>query len=207
MDLSQWLTLAGGVVLAAASVVWAVREHRTITRSNRYPLLDGPPLGGALVIGGAVVSLTALVIALVVLELLPPHPALFALSLGWLAALFAGSVSALAAIQTRRHALGWVTLIGEDRLRVDTGERSMELHLRPGCVRLLRVPGSPTRETRPSVQFLLTDGEQKLVMWGQVGVLGLGQVSRGSPIRPLGPMLGTSAEPLRRWLAPFTEQV
>jgi hypothetical protein len=107
--------------------------------------------------------------------------------------LLLGATTALA----RRYAHGWITLVGDDALRIDADGASATLKLRPG-VATLRAVENATQY----VQLDIDDGTAQAHVWGMVGFRGLKYLAGGlTPARGL--MVATSMAPLCHRLAPY----
>jgi hypothetical protein len=200
MTASQSLTLLIGLALAVLAVRWAVLESRRDRQLSRFALISGPYGGGTFwVVIPAVVLSVAVMYLVFGFELVPKgSPWIFTLSLGWISVALIAAIFAGVAIQVRRNALGWVTLIGKDTLQLEAEGVTTVLTLRPGAVKLYPVHANPQ-----FVQFVITDGEQVAAVWGMVSIRGLKDLTEDYAMKPHGLMLAGSAERLRVWLKPY----
>lgn len=103
--------------------------------------------------------------------------------------------------QRRRSALGWLTLVGDDRLRAEADGRVVTLTLRPGSVRLYCLAHAV--HYGQHVQRDLRDGDATVHVWSAPGLGDHDLVKEGVLVQPQGRLVASSAGPLRRWLRPF----
>ncbi len=200
MTLSQTLTLSLGLALAAFAAGWAIVEVRRGSTAERLVLVAGPPGNRRAQAAFASVAVAVvLMIAVFALRLVPRGaPLVYAVTLVWITVACVASIIARNAIQIRRSALGSITLIGKDKLRIDAYESTSEFTLVPGSVRLYLVDGAPG-----AAQFVITEGSHIVTVWGTISPSGLKDVTQDTPLKPQGFMIAGSAEELRIWLAPF----
>ncbi|HWA72432.1 MAG TPA: hypothetical protein VG937_08865 [Polyangiaceae bacterium] len=199
MNLQQTVTLVVGLMVAALSVGWARAESKR-DGPSRYALISGPYGGGTLwVVLIAVAALVPLLYLLFAFELVPKGaPGLFTLTLGWICAAWVAAIFAGVAIQVRRNAVAWLTVVGDDQLCLEQQGTTTTVKLQAGGARLFFIAGGPQY-----VQFLVSDEAHKLTFWGQIGLRGFQDVTEGAPVQAQGLMLAGSAERLRKWLAPY----
>lgn len=199
MNLQQMVTLGCGLGLAGLSVAWARAQLRR-DGPHRHALISGPYGGGTLwVVVIAIIALVPLLYVVFAFELVPKGaPWLFTLTLGWVCVAWIAAIFAGVAMQVRRNAAAWLTLVGEDQLCLEQHGTTTTVKLQAGGARLFFVAGGPQY-----VQFLVSDDSHKITFWGQVGLRGLRDVTEGAPVQAQGLMLAGSAEPLRKWLAPY----
>lgn len=198
VNLQQTLTLVVGLVLAGAAVRWAAIEVRRDKALRRFALISGPYAGGTLVVVAAVVILLPAIFYVVLSNELVPKgsPFLFALMLGWISVASVAGIIAGVAIQVRRNAAGWLTLVGDDTLRVETEGTTATVKLAAGGARLFFID-------ERFVQFVICDDAATLTVWGMISIRGLKDVTEGGRVEARGLMLAGSAEPLRKWLSPY----
>jgi hypothetical protein len=199
MNLQQMVTLGVGLGLAGLSVAWARVQLRR-DGAHRHALISGPYGGGTVwVVVIAIAALVPLLYVVFAFELVPKGaPGLFALTLGWVCVAWIAAIFAGVAIQVRRNAAAWLTRVGDDRLCLEQQGITTTVKLQAGGARLFFVAGGPQY-----VQFLVSDDTHKITFWGMVGLRGLRDVTEGAPVQAQGLMLAGSAEPLRKWLAPY----
>lgn len=198
VNLQQTLTLVVGLGLAAISVRWAAIEVRRDKALRRFALISGPYAGGTLVVVVvAVVLILAVTYAVFAYELVPKgSPLLFTLMLGWICVTSIAGIIAGVAIQVRRNAAGWLTLMGDDMLRLETEGTTETVKLAAGSARLFFID-------ERFVQFVVCDDAATLTVWGMISIRGLKDVTEGGRVEARGLMLAGSAEPLRKWLSPY----
>ncbi len=197
------LTMAFGIALTLACVVWAAREVKRETRVRRYALVSGPQAARPMRVVYAGVGLAMVVNGAVVLFELVPEGSFgwLALTIGWMSVTLTSFVIAASAVQRRKNALGWLTLTRENELRFDADGTSKTLRLQPGSVRVYPITG-----TSQFAQFVLHDGAETAAVWGMIGLPGMKEIAEAEPVMPDGLMIAGSAEQLRRWLAPFIDK-
>lgn len=200
MELRHIITQAAGASAAGLCVWWAVMEMRRDWSSKRIPLLPGPLSGRMLlVVLGALASLVPIFYAILVFELVPKgSPVSFAAMLAWLSAGFIGALLAAGSRQIRSGAAGWLTVLGDDTLRVAADEGAITLKLRAGSVRMYFIDGPPQY-----VQLRLSDGDQAAHLWGRIAIRDMKLVTQGQLVPAQGLMIGSSMRPLCNWLRPF----
>jgi hypothetical protein len=198
------ITQLVGAATAVPIVRWGWKEfRRDWAEERRLPLVTGPYLGGRTVLLalGAVAAVVAIVMAIIELQLIPKDsPVLFVAMLVWLSLAFVFGLLGAASIQSRRSAKGWIYVVGDDSLRIDTDGASATLKLRPGTARLRSVHHGRNPQY---VQLDLDDGVTRAQVWGMVGIRELKMVGPEARARPQGLMVATSMSPLCRWLAPY----
>ena len=142
-----------------------------------------------------------IIIAIIEFQLIPKDsPVLFVAMSVWLSLDFVFGILAVGSIQSRRAAKGWIYVVGDDGLRIDTEGASASLKLRPGTARLRSVHHGRNPQY---VQLDLDDGVTRAQVWGMVGLRELKMVGPEARARPQGLMVATSMSPLCRWLAPY----
>jgi hypothetical protein len=200
MNPLQIVTLVFGLAIAAASVAWARTELKRDKESRRFALISGPFGGGTFwVVIPAVLLLVPLLYVVFAFELVPKgSPALFAFTLGWLAVALIATIIAGVAVQVRRNALGWITLVGDDTLQVEADGKSATLRLQAGDVRLFFI--SPEGRY---VQIVIETDAARLKVWGMISLKGIKDVTEGGFVAAEGLMLAGAFEPFRKWLSPY----
>ncbi len=131
-----------GILLAAATIVWAVRAQRRnrgrvalINESDRRILLFG--LFVALAIG-ALVTATTLLLALVLHAPAWPH---IPLALGWMSVVAVAGTIALGPRLNGSLAIGWLTFVDARAIRIDLGDGRYDITLGPDTTRVFAGPG------------------------------------------------------------------
>jgi len=199
------VTQVVGTVAAVVLVRWGWNEFRSDWRDRRrLPLVTGPYMGGRTILL-TLACLAVLVpgfMAIGKFRLLPDEnlAAWFVVMLAWASLCFVFGLMGLSTRQARRHAKGWITLIGDGTIRVDADGASAILKLGPGVATLRPInDGSGI----PYVQLDIDDGQTRAHVWGMVGVRALKLVSKDALPRAQGLMVVTSMAPLCRELAPY----
>lgn len=200
MNASQLLTLVVGLCAAAASVWWAVVEVRRDARARRFVLMCGPlSLGLFLTAFVPIVALIPVLYGIFSQELVPKgSPGLFAAMLAWVSVTTIASMIALITLRGRREALGWITLLTDDTLRVDAEGSALTLTLRPRSVRIYFLASSPQYAL-----LSLRDGETEVRVWGMLPLRDFHLVTEGHLVAAQGLMVGGSLRPLCAWLTPY----
>lgn len=200
MEAKHLVTLALGTAAAALAIAWAVREVRLDSRAKRYPLMRGPLSAGLFVT--ALLPFAALVptlYAIFTLELVPKgSPGMFVAMLAWVSAATIASILALITRRSRREALGWLTLLGDDSLRIERAGESLTVTLRPASVRIYFLIDGPQY-----AQFELRDGEVTAHLWGMLAMRDFKLVTEGYNVPAQGLMVGGSTRALCELLAPY----
>jgi hypothetical protein len=204
MEPKHIITQLVGAAATLPIVRWGWKEfRRDWAEERRLPLVTGPYLGGRTVLLalGAIAAVVPVIIAIIAFQLIPKDsPILFVAMLVWLSLDFVFGILALASIQSRRSAKGWIYVIGDDCLRIDAEGASVSLKLRRGTARLRSVHYGRNPQY---VQLDLDDGVTRAHVWGMVGLRELKMVGPEPRARPQGLMVATSMSPLCRWLAPY----
>ena len=201
MEPKHLITQLVGVTAMALLVPWGFKQMRRDWRERRLPLVPGPYGGGTLlVVLGALVVPVPIFYAIFSWKLIPMgSPALFVATLGWFAIGFVFGLLGALSWRTRRKASGWLTILGDDTIRVEADDDTATLTLRPGSARLRCVDG-----TNPQfVQVDLHDGTHAAHFWGMIGLFDLKLVRSRTQVPAQGLMVAVSMSQLCRWLAPF----
>lgn len=204
METKQIITQIAGSASALLLARWAWTEFRSDWRDHRrLALVTGPFLGGRTLLWALVVivALVPLVVSMMKLELVPrSHGAAIVGMLLWLSL---GSVSATIVALTRAArsaARGWLTIVGQDTVRVDADGSSVTLRLRPASARL-RLIGPSAGQSY--VQLDLDDGNSRVHVWGMIGLRDLKLLGGDLTDHREGLMAASSLGALCRWLAPY----
>jgi len=193
-----------GTATAVLVVRWGWREFRRDWRDERrLPLVTGPYLGGRtlLALVGSIVALVPILIGIVKLELVPKSsPAQIVAMFVWLSLGFVFAIFGVLSREARRAAKGWIHVVGDDAVRIETDGATATLRLRAGAARLRFLEDGPSGQ---HVQLDLEDGATRAHVWGMVGMRDTKLVTPRRPAQPEGLMVATSMSPLCRWLAPY----
>jgi hypothetical protein len=185
-------------------VRWGWKEFRRDWRvDRRLPLVTGPTMGGRTLLAllGAFAALVPILIAIVKLELVPKgSSALFFAMLAWTSLGFVFALLGLTSSQARRSAKGWISVVGEDSLRIEAEGGTATLKLVPGAARLSHIDGGAGSQY---VQLDVVDGAARAHVWGMIGLRDGKLVGPGRLAQARGLMVATSMSPLCRWLAPY----
>jgi len=201
MEPKHLITQLVGFTAMGLLVRWGVKQMRRDWRERRLPLVPGPYGGGTLlVVLGALVVPVPIFYAIFSWKLIPMgSPALFVATLGWFAIAFVFGLMGALAWRARRKASGWLTILGDETIRVEADGETATLRLRPGSARLRCVEG-----TNPQfVQVDLHDGTHAAHFWGMLGAFDLKLVRARTQVPAQGLMVAVSMGRLCRWLAPF----
>ena len=201
MEPKQVITQIVGLTAMALLVPWGVKEARRDWRNRRLPLVPGPFGGGTLLIVlGAFALVAPVLFAIVTWKLIPMGtPAVFVATLGWVSIGFVFGLLGTLSWWMRRKASGWITLIGDDGIRVEANGDAATLTLRPRTANLRFVEGSNPQY----VQVDLNDGTHAAHVWGMVGIFDLKLVRSQARVPAQGLMVAASMGRLCRWLTPF----
>jgi hypothetical protein len=186
-----------GGAFAVASVVWAIAEHRRY--GDRVPLvkpLDLRALGIGL---GWMLLLVPILYVIFAFELIPKgSPVLFAAMLGWVSvASIAGLMAVLARLQGR-FALGWLTFVDEQTLRLEADGLDETVVLRPGAVRAYLCESA-----QQSLRFDIAHGDRTLHLMVMVPITEFGLAKEGVMVEACGPTLGFANKRFCRLVRPF----
>ena len=106
----------------------------------------------------------------------PPHPLpearcflapfLFFMGFGFVAVVTIAEIVIGFFILVRRTAVGWLTLIGDDTLRIDAERTSLTLKLRADAAQICLVDWDP--RLAPFAQFVITDGALTATVCGSI---------------------------------------
>src|SRR5262249_51356972 len=157
----------------------------------------GPYMGGRtilLALGSVAVMIPAFM-AIGKFRLLPSEnlAVWFIAMLVWASLAFVFGLLGASTRQARRHAKGWITVVGDGTLRVDADGATAMLKLRPGIATLRHINDG---SGMPYVQLDLDDGQTRAHVWGAVGFRALKLVSKEAVPRAQGLMVATSMAPL-----------
>ena len=208
MEPKHVITQVVGTAAAVLLVRWGWKEFRRDWHDHRrLPLVTGPYMGGRtlFVALGAIAALVPLVIAIVTFELVPKRNGeAFAGMLAWVSLAFVFVMLGATTRAASRSAKGWLTLVGDDAVRIDADGASATLKLRPGGATLRFIESG----TGPQyVQLDLEDGSTRAHVWGMVGLRDMKLVSPERLAHAQGLMAATSMGPLVRRLAPYLAKV
>ena len=206
MEPKQIITQLVGTAAALLLIRWGWTEFRRDWKERRLPLVSGPYMGGrtVLISLGTIAALVPIFMAIMAFELVPKgSPLAFFAMLSWLSLGFVFVMMGVISLQARRAAKGWLTLVGDDTVRVEADGSTATLKLRPGAARLRFVAGGVRVQY---VQLDLDDGTSRAHVWGMIGVRSLNLVLPEQLPRAEGLMLTSSMSPLCRWLAPYLQK-
>jgi hypothetical protein len=204
MEAKHVITQLIGTAVSVLLVRWGWKEFRRDWRvDRRLPLVTGPYLGGRtlLTVLGVFAALVPILIAIVKLELVPKgSSSLFVAMLAWTSVGFVFALLGLTSTQTRRSAKGWLSVVGEDSLRIEAEGGTATLKLVPGAARLSFIDGAAGSQY---VQLDIDDGAARAHVWGMIGLRDSKLVGPARLAQAQGLMVATSMSPLCRWLAPY----
>ncbi|HXT99665.1 MAG TPA: hypothetical protein VN903_01645 [Polyangia bacterium] len=208
MEPKHVITQVVGIAAAVVLVRWGWNEFRTDWRDKRrLPLVTGPYMGGRTVLLalGCVAVMIPAFMAIGKFRLLPTENLAFwfIMMLAWASAAFVFGMMGASTRQARRHAKGWITVLGDGAIRVDANDASAMLKLGPGVATLRPINDG---SGMPYVQLDLDDGQTRAHVWGMVGIRALKLLTNEAVPRPQGLMVATSMAPLCRELAPYLKK-
>lgn len=203
MNLPQIALHLVGTLTALGCVAWAWRASVRDEKPHRFPLIGQAVSLGGVLSGLAILLIAVPVIYAVLVSGLIPRgdPVAFTLMLGWVCIATVSLMIVSIIRHTRRSALGWLTLLGDDRLLVEAAGRSIMVTLRPKSVRVYFVANALNHGQY--AQFDVHDGDVVVHFWGTLGLREMDLVTDGVLVRPEGLMVATASGPLCRWLRPY----
>jgi len=192
-----------GTLTALGCVAWAWRESVRDDRLHRFPLIAQAVSLGGVLSGLAMLLIAVPVIYAVLVSGLIPRgdPVAFTLMLGWFCVATVSVMIVSIVRHTRRTALGWLTLLGDDRLQAEAAGRSITVTLRPKSVRVYFIANALNHGQY--AQFDVHDGDVVVHFWGTIGIRHMDLVTDGVLVRPEGLMVASASGPLCQWLRPY----
>jgi hypothetical protein len=200
VELKHIVTQVVGAFVAAMLIAWAMRQARFDWEQKRIPLVRGSFSMRVLGVVLAALGVLALVLyAVIALHLLPRSNVLaFVGFFVWMGAILVAGMIGGISDQLRRGAEGWLTILGDNVMAIESAGERVELTLRESSVALRFVARAPE-----DVQFVLRDEDKVAHFWGAIPTRLFSLVTEGPPLNPRGLMVSSSMKPLLEWLTPF----